>query len=106
MSGGSPAAPSEPPRRVPAPVGDEVVYAWVSRTHEVMAFRIGGRLVACSAICPHMGARLTLDRPGGAIVCPWHGLRFSLPEGESEHHRYRRLRLYRATERDGQVDVE
>jgi nitrite reductase/ring-hydroxylating ferredoxin subunit len=94
------------PRRLRAPAGDEVVYAWISRTQEVMAFRVGDRLVVCSAICPHMGAQLTLDRRRRAVVCPWHGLAFALPDGACEHHRYRRLRLFPATERDGDLDVE
>lgn len=105
MSAGRDAS-AESPRRLPSPAGDDVAYAWISRTQEVMAFRLGGRLVVCSAICPHMGARLTLDRARGTIVCPWHGLRFSVPDGESDHPRYRRLRLFRATERDGHLDVE
>lgn len=88
-----------------APRGDEAVYAWVSRTQEVIAFRLDGELLACSAICPHMGARLTLDRSRRALVCPWHGLVFALPGGESDHPRYRRVRCFRATERDGHVEL-
>jgi nitrite reductase/ring-hydroxylating ferredoxin subunit len=53
-----------------------------------------------------MGARLTLDRARGRVVCPWHGLHFSLPGGESDHERYRRLKCFGATEREGHVDVE
>jgi nitrite reductase/ring-hydroxylating ferredoxin subunit len=93
-------------RRVRAPVGDEVVYQWISRTQEVMVFRFEGTLRACSAICPHMGARLTVDRQRQRIVCPWHDLAFALPECRSEHERYRRLGTFRITERDGHVDVD
>ena len=93
-------------RRVRTPVGDEVVYQWISRTQEVMVFRFEGTLRACSAICPHMGARLTVDRQQGRIVCPWHDLAFALPECRGEHARYRRLGTFRITERDGHVDVE
>ena len=111
------AATSEPPvvpcdasstgaRRVRTPVGDEIVYQWISRSQEVMVFRFEGTLRACSAICPHMGARLTVDRRGGRIVCPWHDLAFALPECRGEHERYRRLGTFRITERDGHVDVE
>jgi nitrite reductase/ring-hydroxylating ferredoxin subunit len=77
------------------PEGSEVVYEWVSRTLEVMAFRDGGKVVTCSAICPHMGARLEVKRAwrGTTVRCPWHDLSFSLPEGRSDHPRYQRLRM-------------
>ena len=84
--------------RVPAPPGDDVSYAWVSRTQEVMVFRDEGRVMACSAICPHMGGRLQLDRRRRQVACPWHGLTFALPSCQSDHERYRRLRTYQVTE--------
>jgi nitrite reductase/ring-hydroxylating ferredoxin subunit len=102
MSSGDPA----PDRSVRTPAGGEVVYQWISRTQEIMVFRFDGELFACSAICPHMGARLTLDRERRRIVCPWHDLAFALPDCRGEHHRYRRLGTFRVTERDGHVDVE
>lgn len=69
----------------------EVSYAWESPTREVMRFRHRGRALACSAICPHMGARLALE--GDGITCPWHGLTFRLPDGASGHPRYPRLAI-------------
>jgi hypothetical protein len=52
------------------PEGSEVVYEWVSRTLEVMAFRDGGKVVTCSAICPHMGARLEVKRAWRGTTVP------------------------------------
>ena len=85
-----------------APKGSEVIYEWVSRTQEVMAFRDQGRVVTCSAICPHMGARLVVERSrrGTRVTCPWHGLAFSMPDGRCDHPRYRRLRMI-ASDVDG-----
>ena len=92
--------------RVRPPAGRGVVYGWLFRTQEVMVFRFRGKLVACSAICPHMGARMTVDHRTGAVVCPWHGLAFELPACRSDHPRYRRLKVYTATENDGHVELE
>lgn len=91
--------------RVAMPKGESVSYAWVSRTQEVMVFRFRGQLTACSAICPHMGARLELDHRREAVVCPWHGLSFALPGCQSEHERYRKLHLYRVTEAGDHVQL-
>ena len=84
----------------------EVVHGWLSRTREVMVFRRRGEILACSAICPHMGARLEGDRRRDAVVCPWHGLAFTLPEGRSGHPRYARLKTYAPTLSGGLVLVE
>ena len=91
--------------RVSTPPGDGVSFAWVSRTQEVMVFRHEGRVMACSAICPHMGAQLQLDRRRGQVICPWHGLTFALPDCQSEHERYRRLRTYQVTEAGDHVQL-
>jgi len=91
---------------VPSPKGREVAYAWVGRTEEVIVFRLDGRLLACSAICPHMGGRLTIDRRAGKVVCPWHGLTFTLPDCHSTHPRYRHLRTYSVTESQGHVRID
>jgi nitrite reductase/ring-hydroxylating ferredoxin subunit len=88
------------------PARRDVVYAWLSRTQEVVVFRFRGELVACSAICPHMGARMTVDHRTGALVCPWHGLTFELPACRSDHPRYRRLKVYTVTEDDGHVRLD
>jgi cytochrome b6-f complex iron-sulfur subunit len=88
---------------VKGPARDEVTYAWVSRTREVMVFRHEGKLRACSAICPHMGARLELDHGQGIIVCPWHGLSFALDGLCSNHHRYAQLKGYEVREEGGEV---
>ncbi len=63
-------------------------YAWITPTREVMTLTWRGRVLTCSAICPHMGARLVPDMRKGVVVCPWHGLIFRLPGGEGVHPRY------------------
>ena len=97
--------PADVPRVRP-PAGRDVVYAWLSRTQEVMVFRFRGKLMACSAICPHMGARMTVDHRMGAVVCPWHGLAFELPARRSDHPRYRRLKVHAVAENDGRVELD
>ena len=48
----------------------------------VLLARVGGRLHACAAVCPHYGAPLAtgvLDGPH--VVCPWHHARFDVTTG-------------------------
>lgn len=47
--------------------------------HDLVAWRgQGGALHAGPAACPHLGADLSTGRlDGGALVCPWHGLRLA-----------------------------
>lgn len=47
--------------------------------HDLVAWRgADGALKAGPAACPHLGADLSTGRlDGGALVCPWHGLRLS-----------------------------
>lgn len=52
--------------------------------HELVAWRDGGGALRVGpAACPHLGADLsTGTTDGGALVCPWHGLRLT---GRREH---------------------
>lgn len=52
----------------------------------IMLVRHGGRVYAMAERCAHQGGPLsegTLE--GGTIVCPWHGSRFALDNGEVIH---------------------
>ena len=91
--------------RLAAPKPGEVTYCWTSGSTEVMAFRHGGKLLTCNAICPHMGARLDVDFRHGKVACPWHGLSFNIPGFQSDHPRYRRLHANEAAEKDGYVQL-
>jgi phenylpropionate dioxygenase-like ring-hydroxylating dioxygenase large terminal subunit len=49
--------------------------------HEYVAWRADGKAQVAPDVCPHMGAQLSCGQvQGGALVCPWHGLRLG-PEG-------------------------
>jgi nitrite reductase/ring-hydroxylating ferredoxin subunit/uncharacterized membrane protein len=52
----------------------------------VIVFRHHGQPVALGGRCPHRGGPMaegTVD--GDAIVCPWHGSRFRIVDGDIEH---------------------
>lgn len=80
---------------MPGPLGSEPFYAWVSEKIEIVAFRDGDRVRVFRSICPHMGARLEVDRTRNCLHCPWHGLAFDLASRQSDHHRYRSVREWR-----------
>ncbi|MBY6129633.1 Rieske (2Fe-2S) protein [Qipengyuania aquimaris] len=66
-----------------------------------------GEWIAHSALCPHMlGPLDKAPVEDGAVVCPWHGYRFALSDGEEERRRCGRLPvLVRLQEQDGQLLV-
>ncbi len=65
---------------VPAPGGSvRVSFHGIS----VAVFNSGGKLYALEAECGHRKGPLDQGRVvGGAVVCPWHGVRFNLESGE------------------------
>jgi nitrite reductase/ring-hydroxylating ferredoxin subunit len=74
-----------------------------------MLFWMDGQVRACSAICPHMGARLDVDTRRGIVTCPWHGLTARIGSSDVEgfscaHPRYRRIRQFRIT-RDNRGNI-
>ena len=74
--------------------------ALVVRNHE-------GQWVAHSAVCPHrLGPLESAAIENGAVVCPWHGYRFSLSSGAEEQGRCGKLPiLAQLEERDGRLVV-
>ncbi|UOR16544.1 Rieske (2Fe-2S) protein [Qipengyuania aquimaris] len=66
-----------------------------------------GEWIAHSALCPHMlGPLDKAPVDDGAVVCPWHGYRFALSDGEEERRRCGRLPvLARLEEQDGRLVV-
>ncbi|QZD94564.1 Rieske (2Fe-2S) protein [Qipengyuania gelatinilytica] len=64
-----------------------------------------GEWIAHSALCPHMlGPLDSASVEDGAVVCPWHGYRFALSDGEEERRRCGKLPvLVRLEEKDGRL---
>jgi nitrite reductase/ring-hydroxylating ferredoxin subunit len=87
----------------PLPSKDEVLYVWTSDKVQVMLYWWNGNLLAHSAMCPHMGSQLTLNREAGEIKCPWHALRADPAELVFNHPRYRSVRKYRTMIKDDKV---
>ena len=95
--------------KLPWPRRGTVTYHWVSRTQQIMLFWMGAQVRACSAICPHMGARLEVDMRRGVVTCPWHGLTAKIGASDAEgfpcaHPRYRRIKQFRVT-RDARGNI-
>ena len=64
-----------------------------------------GEWIAHSALCPHMlGPLDSAPVEDGAVVCPWHGYRFALSDGEEERRRCGKLPvLVGLDEKDGRL---
>jgi nitrite reductase/ring-hydroxylating ferredoxin subunit len=92
---------------------------------QIGVFNIDGTLHALPNICPHQAGPLcTASRLTGAlradasddwrpawrhegeiITCPWHGLQYHVPTGQSLHYKQVRIRRYEVSVRDGQVFI-
>ena len=73
----------------------------------VSLFRLGERVIATSAECPHEGGPLqdgTIE--GGCVVCPWHSYKFDLASGRCEDDAGLKLEAYSTTVENGTVFVE
>jgi nitrite reductase/ring-hydroxylating ferredoxin subunit len=106
----APASDTDAHLVLPCPPRGAVTYHWISRTQQIMLFWLHGRLRACSAVCPHMGARLAVDTRRAVITCPWHGLTADIGPVDAEnfscsHARYRRIRQYRVDPRGDRTAV-
>jgi nitrite reductase/ring-hydroxylating ferredoxin subunit/uncharacterized membrane protein len=73
----------------------------------VLVTRRDGRLLAIGAVCSHAGGPLdegTID--GDGVVCPWHGSRFRLADGEvTDGPATFPQPPFEVRERDGRVEV-
>jgi nitrite reductase/ring-hydroxylating ferredoxin subunit len=74
---------------------------------DALVIRRGNTALAVSATCPHRGAPLEEGEiDGDAVVCPWHGSRFSLIDGSVEAGPSAApLRVYDVRISDGAVEV-
>ena len=65
---------------VPPPDGQSVRVEGGRRA--VAVFRVGGKLFAIDAKCPHAGGPLERGTlTATSVVCPWHGSEFDLESG-------------------------
>ena len=73
---------------------------------EIALFRIGERIEAVDALCPHEGAPLVQgDVEDGVITCPWHGWTFNACTGCSLQPPGRDLTHYETRVEEGRVLV-
>jgi len=73
----------------------------------VALFRIGERVVALDAECPHEGGPLqdgTIE--DGCVVCPWHNYKFELASGQCDIDPSLKVNTYPATIEEETVLVE
>lgn len=92
-------------------VGPETALTEGLRLHEtplekLLVGRLEGKVVACTARCPHAGA--VMERPeteGSIVTCPLHGWRFDMAREGCEIHGYRPLAPREVQVRDGVVFV-
>lgn len=90
-------------------------------------FRTGGAVLAFRNVCPHQGGPacqgrlisrvrekldadqrslgMAFDDSDPHVVCPWHGLEFSLKTGEHVTNPNYALQRFPVEERDGQIYV-
>ena len=90
---------------------------------EVAVFSIDGELHAVGSHCPHMGGpcaegllsgtfgadedgRMTYERDGQILSCPWHGWEFDVLSGEHLGHSKRRLMKYDVVTEDGKIYLD
>jgi len=73
---------------------------------EIALVNVGGRIFACSNICPHQGGPMAdgiLD--GTCLVCPWHGWSFDLATGTSPVNPKLRIEVYAAKVENDEIFV-
>jgi nitrite reductase/ring-hydroxylating ferredoxin subunit len=70
-------------------------------------FRLGERVVALDAECPHEGGPLqdgTIE--AGCVVCPWHNYKFELASGQCDIDPSLKVKTYPTAIEDETVFVE
>lgn len=74
---------------------------------QVVLCRVGGKLYALDALCPHDGGRI-MDGPlheGRAAVCPLHNYHFDPRNGEVLRGSCAKARTYSVRENDGDAQI-
>lgn len=78
---------------------------WIDEKREVVVIPHEQHFEVYSSICPHMGAELVCVRKNSELFCPWHGLKFDLTDGGSNHPRYRHVKKYEAQIKDNFLEI-
>lgn len=67
---------------------------WVE-DHDVLVYRLDGRIKAVSNICPHFGGPVGFHKmKEGRFTCLWHNFQFSAKDGACLDHAGLTLREY------------
>jgi nitrite reductase/ring-hydroxylating ferredoxin subunit/uncharacterized membrane protein len=74
---------------------------------DILLVKLNGRLFAIGEKCAHLGGPLAEgELEGNAVVCPWHGSRFSLEDGRVlDGPALYPQSCYEARVREGQIEV-
>ncbi len=79
---------------------------WVS-DHDILVYRLGGKLKALSNICPHFGGPVGYHRmKEGVFTCLWHNYQFAADDGRCLTNAHLCLRQYNVKEEDGGIWVQ
>ena len=77
--------------------------------HQMLLLQIDGRRYLIESLCPHRAFPLsTADLHGDMLVCPQHGYRFDIRNGQLRHYSEevcRNLRCYDIVDRDNEIGV-
>ncbi len=73
----------------------------------ILLVRIGGEVFGVSNKCPHMGCALQGGTLSGYVVmCPCHGWKFDVRNGQYQENPLTKLESYRCKVENGHVYVE
>lgn len=77
------------------------------RGRPIALFRLGFRVRAIDATCPHQGASLAGGAvEGSSVVCPLHAWKFCLESGRATSPHMARIRVYPVILEGDQVYIE
>ncbi len=61
---------------------NEYFKSWVNEfKDEIIIFKHNNKIYVKSAICPHFGGPISIDKKKDFLFCYWHGLRFGIEDG-------------------------
>lgn len=89
------------------PQGRMAAFAVPGVTWPILVTRRAGQIIATAGVCPHEDVSLADgELRGDTLVCPGHGLGFSIVTGQCAHRSQLQLRRYRVTVHAGEVWVD
>ncbi|HEY5648128.1 MAG TPA: Rieske (2Fe-2S) protein, partial [Nitrospiria bacterium] len=73
---------------------------------EVALINREGSFFAVDNVCPHQGGPLGQgDVENGTIICPWHGWRFNIENGEKTNNPELKVKTYPVRVENGEVKI-